>query len=46
MNKITVVRAEHFNAAHRLHNDNWSEKKTKLFLGNVITLTIMGITMI
>ena len=33
MNKITVVRAEHFNAAHRLHNDNWSEKKNKAFFG-------------
>ena len=33
MNKITVVRAEHFNAAHRLHNDNWSEEKNKAFFG-------------
>ena len=31
MNKITVVRAEHFNAAHRLHNDNWSEEKQSFF---------------
>ena len=33
MNKITVVRAEHFNAAHRLHNDNWSDEKNKAFFG-------------
>ena len=33
MNKITVVRAEHFNAAHRLHNDNWSGEKNKAFFG-------------
>ena len=33
MNKITVVRAEHFNAAHRLHNDNWSDEKNKTFFG-------------
>ena len=31
MNKITAVRAEHFNAAHRLHNDNWSEEKQAFF---------------
>ena len=36
MNKITVVRAEHFNAAHRLHNGNWSDEKHRgRFLGNV-----------
>ena len=33
MNKITVVRAEHFNAAHRLHNDSWSDEKNKAFFG-------------
>ncbi len=33
MQEITVVRAEHFNAAHRLHNDNWSDVKNKAFYG-------------
>ncbi len=33
MEKITVIRAEHFNAAHRLHNDNWSDEKNKTFFG-------------
>jgi 6-pyruvoyltetrahydropterin/6-carboxytetrahydropterin synthase len=27
MNEITVIRKEHFNAAHRLHNNNWSDEK-------------------
>ena len=27
MNKITVIRKEHFNAAHRLHNNKWSDEK-------------------
>ncbi len=30
--KIAVYRKEHFNAAHRLHNPNWSgEKNQKIF---------------
>ena len=29
MNKIAIVRCEHFNAAHRLHNKNWSDQKNK-----------------
>tara|TARA_B100001057_G_scaffold185263_1_gene185959 strand:+ start:1391 stop:1798 length:408 start_codon:yes stop_codon:yes gene_type:complete len=30
--KITVSRKAHFNAAHRLHIENWSDKKnTKIF---------------
>lgn len=30
--KVTVIRKEHFNAAHRLHNPNWSdEKNTDIF---------------
>ena len=33
MEKITVIRAEHFNAAHRLHNDNWSDEKNKEVFG-------------
>ncbi len=31
--KIAVVRCEHFNAAHRLHNPDWSEKKNKDVFG-------------
>ena len=31
--KIAVVRCEHFNAAHRLHNPNWSEEKNKDVFG-------------
>lgn len=27
--KITVSRKAHFNAAHRLHNPNWSEQKNR-----------------
>ena len=30
--KVTVSRKAHFNAAHRLHIENWSDKKnTKIF---------------
>ncbi len=32
MHKIAVYRREHFNAAHRLHNNNWStEKNAEIF---------------
>ncbi|HEX7365808.1 MAG TPA: 6-carboxytetrahydropterin synthase [Pelobium sp.] len=31
--KIAVFRKEHFNAAHRLNNPNWSEEKNKTFFG-------------
>ena len=27
MEKVAVIRKEHFNAAHRLHNPNWSDEK-------------------
>ena len=30
---ISVTRKAHFNAAHRLHNPNWSSKKNKEFYG-------------
>jgi 6-pyruvoyltetrahydropterin/6-carboxytetrahydropterin synthase len=30
---ITVYRKSHFNAAHRLHNDNWSDEKNKKIFG-------------
>ena len=33
MNKIAIVRCEHFNAANRLHNKNWSEEKNKKVFG-------------
>lgn len=31
--KVTVFRKEHFNAAHRLHNPNWSEEKNQQVFG-------------
>ncbi len=31
--RITVFRKAHFNAAHRLHNPKWSEKKNKEVFG-------------
>ena len=32
MQKVTVTRRVHFNAAHRLHNPNWSaEENTRVF---------------
>lgn len=31
--KIAVVRKEHFNAAHRLHNPNWSDEKNQEIFG-------------
>ena len=33
MNKTTVIRKEHFNSAHRLHNPNWSDEKNLSFYG-------------
>ena len=33
MNKTAVVRCEHFNAAHRLHNRNWSDSKNNEVFG-------------
>jgi len=33
MNKTALVRCEHFNAAHRLHNRNWSDIKNKEVFG-------------
>jgi 6-pyruvoyltetrahydropterin/6-carboxytetrahydropterin synthase len=32
-NKVAVYRKEHFNAAHRLHNPNWSAEKNKVIFG-------------
>lgn len=31
--KVAVFRKEHFNAAHRLHNPQWDEKKNKEVFG-------------
>lgn len=31
--KISVFRKEHFNAAHRLHNPNWSDEKNARVFG-------------
>jgi len=31
--KISVFRKAHFNAAHRLHNPNWSDEKNKSVFG-------------
>ena len=30
---ISVTRKSHFNAAHRLHNNEWSDEKNKIFYG-------------
>ena len=31
--KVAVYRKEHFNAAHRLHNPNWSDEKNRQVFG-------------
>ncbi|WP_440881063.1 6-pyruvoyl trahydropterin synthase family protein [Tenacibaculum sp. C7A-26P2] len=31
--KLGITRKEHFNAAHRLHNKNWSDEKNKKIFG-------------
>lgn len=31
--RVSVFRKEHFNAAHRLHNPNWSDDKNKIVFG-------------
>lgn len=31
--RVTVCRKEHFNAAHRLHNPNWSDQKNQAVFG-------------
>jgi 6-pyruvoyltetrahydropterin/6-carboxytetrahydropterin synthase len=32
-NKVAVYRKEHFNAAHRLHNNAWSDEKNEAVFG-------------
>ena len=31
--RVSVFRKEHFNAAHRLHNENWSDEKNARVFG-------------
>ncbi len=31
--RVAVIRNEHFNAAHRLHNPGWTEEKNKAVFG-------------
>ena len=31
--KVAVIRKEHFNAAHRLHNEGWSDEKNRQVFG-------------
>ncbi|HLO43188.1 MAG TPA: 6-carboxytetrahydropterin synthase [Leadbetterella sp.] len=33
MNKIAVIRKEHFNAAHRLYNPEWTDEKNQEIFG-------------
>ena len=33
MPRVSVYRKEHFNAAHRLHNPNWSNEKNEAVFG-------------
>lgn len=32
--RVSVIRKAHFNAAHRLHNPNWSDQKNKEIFGH------------
>ena len=32
--KVTACRKAHFNAAHRLHNPNWDDKKNEVVFGD------------
>jgi 6-pyruvoyltetrahydropterin/6-carboxytetrahydropterin synthase len=31
--KVSVIRKEHFNAAHRLHNPKWTDEENRLYFG-------------
>lgn len=33
MNKTAIIRCEHFNSAHRLHNSNWDDEKNRKVFG-------------
>ena len=40
--KVAVVRKAHFNAAHRLHNPQWSDEKNKEIFGQCNNLYYHG----
>ncbi len=40
--KVYVTRKEHFNAAHRLHNPNWSDEKNRAVFGPCANLNFHG----
>jgi len=42
MKKTSVIRKEHFNSAHRLHNPNWSDEKNLSFYGKCNNPTFHG----
>ncbi|MEM9361328.1 MAG: 6-carboxytetrahydropterin synthase [Bacteroidota bacterium] len=42
MNRVAVIRREHFNAAHRLHNTHWSAEKNKAIFGKCNNLNYHG----
>lgn len=42
MNKISVIRKEHFNAAHRLFNPDWSDEKNQEIFGKCNNLNYHG----
>ena len=55
MKKTSVIRKEHFNSAHRLHNPHWSDEKNLSFYGKCnnpnfhghnydLEVTVTGIT--
>lgn len=33
MKKVAVIRREHFNAAHRLYNESWSDEQNRTIFG-------------
>lgn len=40
--KVAVFRREHFNAAHRLHNPNWSDERNERVYGKCNNLNYHG----
>jgi 6-pyruvoyltetrahydropterin/6-carboxytetrahydropterin synthase len=40
--KVAVFRKEHFNAAHRLHNPNWSDERNERVYGKCNNLNYHG----
>ena len=40
--RVAVFRKEHFNAAHRLHNPNWSDEKNERVYGKCNNPTFHG----